>query len=98
MAEAPLVIANGAGYDDFLSELTGATVNAGRIVVTVQAVLGMYGPDVNPHSWHDIPRVPQVAAAIEAALARLDPLRDRRQRHRQTRQIQPADGGTKVLT
>jgi hypothetical protein len=26
------------------------------------------------------------------------PLRDRRQRHRQTRQVQPADGGTKVLT
>ena len=25
-------------------------------------------------------------------------LRDRRQRHRQTRQVQPADGGTRVLT
>ena len=73
VAEARLVIANGAGYDDFLSELIGATTNAGRIVVTVQAVLGMYGPDVNPHFWYDIPRVPRVAAAIEAALARLDP-------------------------
>ncbi len=49
VAEARLVIANGAGYDDFLAELIGATTNAGRIVVTVQAVLGMYGPDVNPH-------------------------------------------------
>jgi len=93
VAEARLVIANGAGYDHFLFELIGATTNAGRIVVTVQAVLGMYGPDVNPHFWYDIPRVPRVAAAIEAALARLDPLRDRRQRHCQTRQIQPADGG-----
>jgi zinc/manganese transport system substrate-binding protein len=73
VAEARLVIANGAGYGDFLSELIGATVNAGRIVVTVQAVLGMYGPDVNPHFWYDVPRVPRVAAAIEAALARLDP-------------------------
>ena len=73
VAEARLVVANGAGYDDFLSELLGATTNAGRIVVTVQAVLGMYGPDVNPHFWYDIPRVPRVAAAIEAALARLDP-------------------------
>jgi zinc/manganese transport system substrate-binding protein len=73
VAEARLVIANGAGYDDFLSELLGATINAGRIVVTVQAVLGMYGPGVNPHFWYDIPRVPRVAAAIEAALARLDP-------------------------
>ncbi len=73
VAEARLVIANGAGYDDFLSQLLGATTNAGRIVVTVQAVLGMYGPDVNPHFWYDIPRVPRVAAATEGALVRLDP-------------------------
>lgn len=72
VAEAGLVIANGAGYDDFVSQLLGATRNSGRVVVTVQAVLGAYGPDVNPHFWYDIPRVPQVAA-VEAALARLDP-------------------------
>ncbi|HMD93143.1 MAG TPA: zinc ABC transporter substrate-binding protein [Trebonia sp.] len=30
-------------------------------------------PDVNPHFWYDVPRVPRVASAIEAALARLDP-------------------------
>ena len=36
-------------------------------------VLGSYGPDVNPHFWYDVPRVPRVASAIEAALARLDP-------------------------
>lgn len=73
VAEARLVIANGAGYDDFVSQLLGATRNSGRVVVTVQEVLGASGPDVNPHFWYDIPRVPQVAAAIEAALARLDP-------------------------
>lgn len=73
VAQARLVIVNGAGYDDFLTQLLGATRNSGRVVVTVQAVLGMHGPDVNPHFWYDIPRVPQVAAAIEAALARLDP-------------------------
>ena len=71
--EARLVIANGAGYDDFVSQLLAATVNAGRVALSVQAVLGAYGPDVNPHFWYDIPRVPRVAAAIEAALARLDP-------------------------
>ena len=73
VAQARLVIANGAGYDDFMSQLVGATANAGRVVLSVQAVLGAYGPDVNPHFWYDIPRVPRVAAAIEAALARLDP-------------------------
>lgn len=73
VAQARLVIANGAGYDDFVSQLLGSTVNAGRVTLSVQAVLGAYGPDVNPHLWYDIPQVPRVAAAIEAALARLDP-------------------------
>jgi zinc/manganese transport system substrate-binding protein len=73
VAEARLVIANGAGYDDSMSQLLATTVNAGRAVVTVQAVLGLYGPDVNPHFWYDLPRVPRVAVAIETALARLDP-------------------------
>jgi zinc/manganese transport system substrate-binding protein len=73
VAEAGLVIENGAGYDAFLSQLLGATSHRGRIVVSVQGVLGANGPGVNPHLWYDLPRVPRVAAAIEAALARLDP-------------------------
>ena len=73
VAEAGLVIENGAGYDAFLPQLLGATRHPGRIVVSVQRVLGAAGPGVNPHFWYDVPRVPQVANAIEAALARLDP-------------------------
>jgi len=73
VAEAGLVIQNGAGYDVFLSQLLGATRHPGRVVVSVQDVLGVTGPDVNPHFWYDIPRVPEVARAIEAALARLEP-------------------------
>ncbi|MGP0024904.1 MAG: metal ABC transporter solute-binding protein, Zn/Mn family [Streptosporangiaceae bacterium] len=73
VAEAGLVIENGAGYDDFLSQLLGATRHPGRVVLSVQNVLGANGPDVNPHFWYDIPRVPEVARAIEAALARLEP-------------------------
>jgi zinc/manganese transport system substrate-binding protein len=73
VAEAGLVIENGAGYDDFVTQLLGATRHRGRDVVSVQDVLGLTGPDVNPHFWYDIPRIPQVAGAIEAALARLEP-------------------------
>jgi zinc/manganese transport system substrate-binding protein len=73
VAQAGLVIENGAGYDEFLSQLVGATRHPGRVVVSVQDILGMTGPDVNPHFWYDIPRVPRVARAIEAALARLQP-------------------------
>jgi zinc/manganese transport system substrate-binding protein len=72
-AEAGLVIENGADYDDFLPQLVGATRHPGRVVVSVQEVLGATGPDVNPHFWNDIPLVPVVAGAIEAALARLEP-------------------------
>jgi zinc/manganese transport system substrate-binding protein len=73
VAEAGLVIENGAGYDEFLSQLLGATRHQGRVVITAADVLGATGPDVNPHFWYDIPRVAVVAGAIEAALARLEP-------------------------
>jgi zinc/manganese transport system substrate-binding protein len=73
VAEAGLVIENGAGYDDFVAQLLSATRHPGRVVVSVQDVLGATGPDANPHFWYDIPRVPEVAGAIEAALARLEP-------------------------
>lgn len=73
VAEAGLVIENGAGYDAFLAQLLGATHHPGRIAISVQQVLGANGPDVNPHFWYDVPRLPQVASAIEAALVRLDP-------------------------
>ena len=73
VAEAGLVIENGAGYDEFLSQLLGATRHQGRVVITVAGVLGATGPDVNPHFWYDVPRVPAVARAVETALARLEP-------------------------
>ena len=73
VAEAGLVIGNGAGYDTFVSQLLDATYHPGRVVVWVQRVLGATGADINPHFWYDIGRVPRVAAAIEAALARLEP-------------------------
>ena len=41
---ARLVIANGAGYDEFMCQLLGATVNAGRVALSIQEVLGAYGP------------------------------------------------------
>ena len=72
VAQAQLVIENGAGYDDFLSRLLAAA-GGNRTVLSVQDVLRITGSDVNPHFWYDIPRVPKVAGAIEAALAKVDP-------------------------
>jgi zinc/manganese transport system substrate-binding protein len=73
VAEARLVIENGAGYDTWLAQLLGATTHQGRLVVNVQRILGKTGSDVNPHFWYDIPKVPEVARAVEGALAKLEP-------------------------
>lgn len=73
IATANLVIVNGAGYDDFMPKLLGASSSTGRTVLTVAQVLHVTGSDPNPHLWYDVSRTPMVAAAIEAALAREDP-------------------------
>ena len=69
---APIVVLNGAGYDDFASKLIGAS---GRkpIVVSAQRVMGMNAPGQNPHLWYDIEKVPAVALAIEKAFEKVDP-------------------------
>ncbi len=73
---ANVAIVNGAGYDDFMNRLLGASSGTGRRVLNVADVLGAHGADPNPHFWYDVLRVTTVAYAIERALARADP-RDR---------------------
>jgi zinc/manganese transport system substrate-binding protein len=73
LADARLVVVNGLGYDDFMAKLLGATHHTGRIVLTVADVLHVSGAGANPHLWYDIPRISQVARAIESELAAVDP-------------------------
>jgi zinc/manganese transport system substrate-binding protein len=73
VSRAAVVIQNGAGYDDFMSQLLGAAGHRGQRVVTVASVLHVRGADPNPHLWYEVDAVPTVAAAIEAALVRADP-------------------------
>ena len=72
LAEAKVVIENGAGYDTWMSSLLGADGGSAR-VVNAADVLHITGSDPNPHLWYDIPRVPTVAAAIAAALEKAAP-------------------------
>ena len=72
MAQARIVIENGAGYDDFMGQLLSAS-GGHPAVIDVQRVLHETGANVNPHFWYDVPRVPLVAQAIERALAAADP-------------------------
>jgi zinc/manganese transport system substrate-binding protein len=72
LAQATVVVENGAGYDTFMHSLLGADSGHPEIV-TAASVLHITGSDPNPHLWYDIPAVPKVAAAISAALTRAAP-------------------------
>lgn len=72
IAKADVIIVNGAGYDDFMNRLISAS-GTKATVVDVQQVIGATSAEVNPHFWYDIPRMPAVAKAIEAALSDVDP-------------------------
>ena len=72
LAQAQVVVENGAGYDTWMSSLLSADGGSPRIV-TAATVLHITGSDPNPHLWYDIPRVPTVAAAIAAALTKAAP-------------------------
>jgi len=72
LAEAQVVIENGAGYDPWMGSLLSADGGRPR-VVNAASVLHVGGSDPNPHLWYDLPRVPRVAAAIAAALTSAAP-------------------------
>jgi zinc/manganese transport system substrate-binding protein len=72
LAQAQVVIENGAGYDKWMGALLGANNGHPRIV-TAAAVLHVSGGNPNPHLWYDIPRVPAVAAAIAGELSKAAP-------------------------
>jgi zinc/manganese transport system substrate-binding protein len=71
VAGARVIVQNGLGYDDFMNDLENAG-GGHPAVVSAQRALGLPA-GANPHAWYDVPRVPAVAGAIEAALSRADP-------------------------
>lgn len=73
VGKARLVIVNGLGYDEFMDRLLSASPNQNRKVLTAADVMGISGPDANPHIWYDIGKLPGVALAIAAQLTALDP-------------------------
>jgi len=73
VAQARLVIQNGAGYDAFMTKLERSAPSSHRLVVTVADALGVHGRDANPHLWYDVPALGRVARAIATGLERADP-------------------------
>lgn len=75
VSRARLVVVNGGGYDDFLSQLLE---NAPSSTATVDAVraAGLKAPaggELNEHAWYDLAAVGKVAAAVAGELSRIDP-------------------------
>jgi zinc/manganese transport system substrate-binding protein len=72
LAEARIVIYNGADYDPWMSKLLSASRATGRITIEVAKLVGKKAGD-NPHLWYDPATMPAVAKALAAQLAKLDP-------------------------
>ncbi len=72
LADAQIVVYNGADYDPWMAKLLQAAPRPGRAVI-VAADLVHKKPGDNPHLWYDPPTAPAVARALAAALAKADP-------------------------
>ncbi len=76
IADAQIVVRNGAGYDPWMEKLLRASPRPGRIVIDVAALTGQKAGG-NPHLWYDPATMPNVALALAAALSKADPIHAR---------------------
>src|SRR3569623_759224 len=72
LADASIVISNGADYDPWMDKLL-ATASTGERKVIVAAELTGHKSGDNPHLWYDPQTFPMVAAALADELAKRDP-------------------------
>ena len=72
IADAQIVIVNGAGYDPWIEHLLQANPNPKRIVISAATVTGSK-PGDNPHLWYDPTTLPRVANAVAVTLSAADP-------------------------
>ncbi|WP_249213126.1 MULTISPECIES: zinc ABC transporter substrate-binding protein [unclassified Tatumella] len=69
IADATLIVENGAGYDDWADKLMAASPNAARKVINVHSLLNLPQNTANPHLWYQPQTMPVVAEAIATQLA-----------------------------
>ena len=72
IADADLVIYNGADYDPWMESLLKASPSPTRRVVIAAALMNRKSGD-NPHLWYDPATMPAVARALAGELERRDP-------------------------
>lgn len=68
VADADIVIMNGADYDHWLEHMLEANETAGQIVIDVADLIGVEEGE-NPHVWYDPKAMPALAAALADTLA-----------------------------
>lgn len=71
IAGAQLIIVNGLGYDEFMDKLLAAAPQD-QTVLKVSEVM-QSSEDANPHLWYNLPRIQEVAEAIQDELIQIDP-------------------------
>jgi zinc/manganese transport system substrate-binding protein len=72
IADARLVIYNGAGYDSWAPRLLAASKSPTREVIEVAKLVHKTAGD-NPHLWYEPAAMEALATAVAASLTRLDP-------------------------
>ena len=72
IADADILIFNGAHYDHWVEKLLKAAPRPKRTVIEVAKLTGTKDGD-NPHIWFDPATMPKLARAVAAALAKADP-------------------------
>ncbi len=72
LADARIVIVNGAGYNSWMTNLLRVAPRPGRTVIDVAQIAAWKAGD-NPHLWYDPATMPKVARALAKALAKADP-------------------------
>ena len=72
LANAKVVVANGAGYDNWMERLMNANKVPGRKDIVVGQLVGRNAGD-NPHLWYDPAYMKATARAIASALVAVDP-------------------------
>jgi zinc/manganese transport system substrate-binding protein len=72
IADAQIVIYNGADYDPWMVKLLAASPRPDRVVIVAADLVGKRAGD-NPHLWYEPGTMPAVAGALAAALAKADP-------------------------
>lgn len=71
LANAQIVILNGANYDPWMDKLLSAAPRSGRLVINAAQLIGRK-PGDNPHVWYDPATMPATAVALADALTKLD--------------------------